>query len=136
MRFTVPQFIEHEPKIVGPLTFKQFTFIGGAAVICFIVYFSAPFTVFIISCFVLGGIASAFAFVKINGIPLSAMLVNFLKFNLSPKMYLWKKGEAQIGTAEFEEKFKKEEIPEDELPLKIGGASRLKNIKTKIETKQ
>ena len=135
MRFTVPQFIEHEPKIVGPLTFKQFMFIGGAAVACFVVYFSAPFTVFIISCFVFEGIAFAFAFLKINGIPLSAMLINFLKFNLSPRMYLWKKGEGPIGTV-VGGKLTKEEIPEDELPLKIGGASRLKNIKTKIETKQ
>ncbi|TSC61742.1 MAG: SsrA-binding protein, partial [Parcubacteria group bacterium Athens0416_74] len=29
MQFQVPQFIEVEDKIVGPLTFKQFVFIAG-----------------------------------------------------------------------------------------------------------
>jgi len=136
MRFTVPQFIEHEPKIVGPLTFKQFMFIGVAGAICFILYFKATFIIFIIGSFIVMGIALAFAFLKIDGIPLATLLINFLKFNISPKMYLWKRGQEPIMMAGGEEKLVAKEIPEDELPLKIGGPSRLKNIKTKIETKQ
>ena len=135
MRFTVPQFIEYEPKIVGPFTFKQFIFIGLAAGACFILYFTVSFTLFLISCFLLGGIALAFAFLRIDGTPLSSLLGNFLKFNISPKMYLWQKREGLERMPE-ETIMKEEVIPEDELPLKIGGTSRLKNIKTQIETKQ
>lgn len=129
MKFTVPQFIEYEPKIVGPLTFKQFTYLGIAAVACFFFYFTVSFTLFLLSCLVLGGIASAFAFLKIGGRPFITFIGNFLKYILSPRMYLWKKKEAQarISTTKA--------IPEDELPLKIAEGSQLKNIKTNIETK-
>jgi len=37
MRYTVPQFIEHEAKIIGPLTFKQFTYLAMAGAGCFVV---------------------------------------------------------------------------------------------------
>lgn len=134
MRFTIPQFIEHEPKIVGPLTFKQFIFVGIAGAICFVLYFTVSFSIFILSCIVLGGIALAFAFLKIGGIPLAGLLGHFLKYNLSPKMYLWKKKEEKKPV--FKERvIKQEPVEEDKLPLKIAGESQLKKIKTKIETK-
>jgi len=135
MRFTIPQFIEHEAKIIGPLTFKQFIFVGIAGAICFVLYFTVSFTIFLLSSIVLGGIALAFAFLKINNMPLPGFIANFLKYNLSPKMYLWeKKG---IEEREFEEQIiiKKEKIAEDELPLKIEGKSLLKKMKTQIETR-
>jgi hypothetical protein len=132
MRFTLPQFIEHEPKIVGPLTFKQFIYIGVAGGICFILYFTVPFSIFLIACLILGGGAMALAFLKIGGRSLPTILGNFLKFSLSPKIFIWRKIEAPI-TVFKKEKIKKEEADE-ELPLKIAEKSQLKKIKTKIET--
>ena len=38
MRFQVPQFIEIEDKIFGPLTIKQFIYIAGGAGLCFILF--------------------------------------------------------------------------------------------------
>ncbi len=134
MRFTVPQFIEYEAKIIGPFTFKQFVYIGLAGAVCFIVYFSAPFSVFLISCFVLGGGALAFAFLKIGGRPLSTIIANFLRFNLTPKMYIWQKKETQVTVFKKETK-KRVEEKEEELPLKIAEKSRLKKLRTQIETK-
>ena len=138
MRFTVPQFIEHEAKIVGPLTFRQIIFLGIAGVICFIFYFSAPFSVFLITCVVLGGGAAALAFLKIGNRSLPLILANFLKFSVTPKMYIWKKRErpeikvykkkTEPSSAAFSTEDKKE------LPLKIAGKSRLKKLHTEIET--
>ncbi len=133
MRFTLPQFIEHEPKIVGPLTFRQFSFIGVAAAICFILYYTAPFLVFLIACFILGGGAITLAFLKIGGKSLPAILGNFLKFSVSPKMFIWRKIEAPIKILK-KEKIKKESA-EEELPLKIAERSQLKKLRTQIETK-
>ncbi len=133
MRFTVPQFIEHEAKIIGPLTFRQFIFIGVAGAICFILYFTVPFYIFLISCFIFGGGAIAFAFLKIGGRSLFTVFGNFLKFNISPKIYIWKKTAAPIKVFKREE-IKREEI-EEELPLKIAEKSRLKKLKAQIETK-
>lgn len=135
MRFTIPQFIEHEPKIVGPLTLRQFTYIGIPGGICFILYFIATPFIFYTACLVLGIIGLAFAFLKIDNIPLPTLIVNFFKYSLSPKMYLWRRKGAKKEVFEEEIIIRKEKIPEDELPLKIGGDSLLKKIKTKIETK-
>jgi len=134
MRYTIPQFIEYEAKVIGPFTFRQFVNIGLAGAACFVLYFLAPFYLFLIACFVLGGGALAFAFLRIGGRPLSAILGNFLRFNLMPKMYIWQKTKTQITVFKKEVKKKLREN-EDELPLKIAEKSQLKKLRTRIETK-
>jgi len=133
MRFIVPKFIEHEAKIVGPLTFNQFIFIGIAGAICLVLYFIIPFSFFVIACFALGIGAVALAFLKIGGRSLPIILANFLKFNVSPKIYIWRKSEALIKT--FKKEIIKKEEEKEELPLKIAENSQLKKLRTKIETK-
>lgn len=133
MRFIVPQFIEHEAKIIGPFTFGQFIYIGMAGGACFILYFMLPLPFFIAACIALLGGSLALAFLKINGRPLPAILSNFLKFNFMPKMYIWKKKELPI--IKIQENNKKTKAQEEELPLKIAEGSQLKKIKTRIETK-
>ena len=133
MRFTIPQFIEYEAKIIGPFTFKQFVYVGLAGAVGFVLYFSVPFYLFIISCFVLGIGALSLAFFKIGGRSLAIIIGNFLKFKLTPKMYIWRKKEQPI-TVFKKEKVKKKEEPEEELPLKIAEKSQLKKLRTKIET--
>ena len=135
MRFTVPQFIEHEAKIVGPLTFKQFIFIGIAVGICFVFYFSFPFTYFLMASMVLLGAAMGLAFLKVNGKPLPALLFDFLKFFIAPKMYVWKKKERQVMV------YKKSEVSppkiqeeKEESKVRMVTKSRLKKMQTNIET--
>jgi len=137
MRFTVPQFIEHEAKIVGPLTFKQFVFIGIAGAICFVLYFSMPFSIFLMATIVLGGGAAALAFLKIGGRSLPLILVNILKFIFEPKMYIWRKKAEPLMVYKKEEKLTsaKATEAEEELPLKIAEKSQLKKLHTQIETK-
>ena len=134
MRFTLPQFIEHEAKIVGPLTFRQFSFIGVAAAICFILYYTVPFSVFLAACLILGGGAAVLAFLKIGGRSLATVFGNFLKFSASTRIFIWKKGETPIMFFKKVEAEKEEEA-EDELPLKIAEKSQLKKLRTQIEIK-
>ncbi len=133
MRFTVPQFIEHEAKIVGPLTFKQFVFIAIAGAICFFIYNIAPFYIFAIAAVIFGGGSLALAFLEIQGRSLPIVLSNLLRFNFAPKMYLWKKSQVPIKVLKKEKKVQPEK--EQESPLKIAGNSQLKKLKTEIETK-
>ena len=48
MQFQVPQFIEVEDKIFGPLTFKQFIYMGGGLSTAYVfwhllpIYIAAP----------------------------------------------------------------------------------------------
>ena len=90
MRFTVPQFIEHEAKIIGPLTFKQFIFVGIAGGFGFVLYFNAPFLIFLISVIFLAVVSLSLAFVRIGGRTLPAILANLFRFLIGPKKYIWK----------------------------------------------
>jgi len=131
-QFTVPKFIEHKAKIVGPLTFNQFIFVGVAGAICFVFYFTVPFFIFILLSIVvmLGGFA--LAFVKSGGRSLPTVLKNFLFFSFAPKIYLWKKkGGLPPKIIEKAPPAKEKEAP---VPT-IAGKSRLKNLSTQIETK-
>ena len=132
MQFTVPQFIERETRIVGPLSFRQFLFIGFAGAICFVLYFLAPFRFFLIGCFVLGGGAIALAFFKIEGFNLPTVLMNFLTFGFSSKMYLWHRKPSRII---IKKQVRKKEIIEETPPLKVAGESQLRKLSTRIETK-
>lgn len=89
MRFQVPQFIDIEDKIVGPLTLKQFIYIAIAFGISMFFYFTISFYIWIIITLIIGIIAFAFAFLKINNQPFSRMFVSIINFYLKPKIYVW-----------------------------------------------
>jgi hypothetical protein len=38
MRYQVPQFIDVEDKVIGPLTIKQFIYLAGGAGMCFVIF--------------------------------------------------------------------------------------------------
>jgi hypothetical protein len=133
MRFSVPQFIERESKIVGPLSLRQFAYIAVAAVLCFIVYFTAPVYYFILSIIVFGGISVALAFVKVNGRNLPVIIMNALKFSLGPKEYLWEKKKYSVPVVGQKVELKKEEKKEEKYKLKRG--SSLEDLKSKADIK-
>jgi len=139
MEFIVPQFIEKEAKIVGPFTFKQFVFIGIAGALCVFLFFTVPFSLFIIlAIFLLGG-AFALVFLKIEDVSLPVFIKNFFVFLFKPKTYLWKKKgtPSKFLKKEKEEETKTEEAKGEERKskLKITKGSRLHELLTRIETK-
>jgi len=92
MRYNIPQFIDTEDKIIGPLTLKQFGwFLAGGGIIFLIWLFAGSFAIFLILTVATLAISALFAFWKINGKPLIALIINFLKFTKNPKIYIWRK---------------------------------------------
>ncbi|HDY73240.1 MAG TPA: PrgI family protein [Candidatus Jorgensenbacteria bacterium] len=91
-QFQVPQFIEEKPKIVGPLTLTQFFYIGGAAAIGILAFYTIniPFLSFLIAAIV-GAVGLSLAFVKINGLPLPSLIGAALTYWQKPKRYAWKR---------------------------------------------
>lgn len=89
MQFQVPQFIEVEDKIFGPLTFRQFVYLGGGAGVSYILYRVLP--LFLAFPFILAaaGIALALAFMKFNGRPFNLAMENAFYFAIHPRLYLW-----------------------------------------------
>ncbi|MBI4123087.1 MAG: PrgI family protein [Parcubacteria group bacterium] len=91
MQFQVPQFIEREALVVGPLTFRQFAFLAVAGGAAFILYFFAPLLVFAVASLGLAAFGFLTAFVQIGGKSLPAVFIDFLSFQMGGKIYYWKK---------------------------------------------
>ncbi len=134
MKFILPQFIERETKIIGPLTFKQFVFVALAVAVIFVIHILMPFFVFITVVILLGGGGALLTFLKIDGIPLSSLLLGFLRFGTISKIYVWQKKER--GKINFfkEEMRKKDSKEEKDMSLKIAARSKLKKLQAKVET--
>jgi len=133
-RYRVPKFIEREPEIIGPMTFKQFVYIGVAALISAILYFVMPLVPFILLAILLFGAGTALAFITIGGKSLPEVILHSVSFLFSSKMYLWKK---KKGTPKVIKKTKKQEPQKkdtDQSPLRMTQKSRLKEMETKIKT--
>ena len=77
-QFVVPQFIDVEDKIIGPVTTRQFVILLTAALIIFVAYKLADTALFIFLLCLVGGFALILAFVKINGQPFHYFLLNHL----------------------------------------------------------
>jgi len=89
MQFQVPQFIEVEDKIFGPLTFRQFVFIAGGLGICYVLWRLLP--IFVSGPLVIGtgALAAALAFMQYNGRPFIVAIENGFFYLLRSKLYLW-----------------------------------------------
>lgn len=97
MNFQVPQFIEIEDKIFGPLTFKQFVFViggGGASYVAY-VYGSKFLGKFLAVLLVIpiAALALALAFYRINDRPFILTMEAAFRYFLKSKLYRWRKGE-------------------------------------------
>jgi len=103
-RYQVPQFIEVEDKIFGPLTFRQFVYLAGGVGFLVILYSFLPTFLAIL----IGGPVAIFgialAFIKINNRPFIGVVESFLRFGLNKKLYLWKKEQKKITKKEAIEK--------------------------------
>ncbi|MDO8561982.1 MAG: PrgI family protein [bacterium] len=89
MQFQVPQFIEVEDKIFGPLTFKQFIYVAGGSGAGYVLwrilpsYFAAPIVLGI------GILTVALAFMKYNGRPFINAVEHGFYYFMRTKLYLW-----------------------------------------------
>lgn len=92
----VPQFIDVEDKIFGPLTLKQFLYFVGAGVAAFFLYhilvriLGLPVAFFMIFGAILGGLAVALAFVRVNDRPFIFVFLSALRFYSGGQLYVWK----------------------------------------------
>lgn len=93
MEYQVPQFIEVEDKIVGPLTLRQFIYIAGATGICVVSFVSLSFVIAFLLSAPIVALAAALAFYKINGKPFIEVLEAGFNYYTGAKLFLWKHGE-------------------------------------------
>ncbi len=91
MKYQVPQFIEIEDKVIGPLTVKQFIYLAGGGGLCFIVYTYVYFYIALILIAIIIPLSLALAFYKINNKPFIDFLESAFLFYTKQNLYIWKK---------------------------------------------
>lgn len=88
----VPQFLDVESKIIGPITARQFLIMLAVLLIEFVIY-----RIFLNLFFVLGlgtpvlGIGLLFAFAKVNGQPFHFIVLNVVQTFRKPNLRVWDK---------------------------------------------
>lgn len=115
MRFVVPQFIDVEDKILGPLSVRQFViFLVGAGLI-FLAWKWSNFIVFAIEGVFIFAICGVFAFLKINGQPFHYFILNLLQTLRRPRLKIWYK---ELKVKEAIPTVKKRISPQEIIPTK------------------
>ncbi|HFC10873.1 MAG TPA: PrgI family protein [Candidatus Kaiserbacteria bacterium] len=91
MEYQVPQFVEVESKIVGPLSLKQFIYIAGGIGLCVALLRYLPIFVALLLCIPVAGLSGSLAFYKINNKPFINIIEAGARFYTSSKLFIWKK---------------------------------------------
>ena len=99
MQFQVPQFIDVENKIIGPLTIKQFLYVAAGFLIIVFSFSVLKFFVWIISSLIVGGVVLSFAFIKHNGRSFSVLIRSMFFYFWRPRKYQYKKTNERLSSA-------------------------------------
>ena len=132
-QFVVPQFIDVEDKIFGPVTVRQFiiTLVGGGLI--FIAYKLADFALFLLEGIIIALITFILAFIKINGRPIHYFLLNLTQTSLRTRLRVWQR---IFSTAELKGymQIKAVELPPQIMTKNKVRASRLAELSLIVDT--
>lgn len=116
-QFVVPQFLDIESKIIGPITARQFLIILATILVEFIIFsiFLSVVMMLLLGLPVLV-IGITFAFAKVNGRPFHYIALNMLQTLRRPGLRVWDK---TLTDADVRARLKKkEEAPPEFIPHK------------------
>lgn len=91
MLINVPQYINVEDKIAGPLTVKQLLWMLGMGAALFVFWSVLPKIVFFIVGIPTALVFVAFAFYRPFGQPLLGFVFAGIRYMFGPKLYVWKR---------------------------------------------
>lgn len=87
----VPQFIDIEDKVAGPLTWRQLLWVIAMGIILLVLYNMLPGIVFIVVAIPIVLFFSALAFYRPQGQPLISFLGHGFFFFFRPKVAVWER---------------------------------------------
>jgi len=128
-QFQVPQFIETEDKIIGPLTLKQFGYIGTAGFVVFLLFFFLNIFLWFLVAGVFIAIAVGLAFGKVNGRPVIVFVTAFMDSVWKPKVYVFKPSSATHAVQQKAPAIAIKEVDKAKVPKKplFGGIKGLRD---------
>lgn len=89
--FMVPQFIDVEDKIFGPITTRQFVISLVGMILIFILYKLLAFWWFTFFGLLILAVTGTLAFGRVNGQPFHFFLLNLLQTFRRPRLKVWEK---------------------------------------------
>jgi len=90
-QFTVPQFIDVEDKIIGPITARQFIVMLVGFMLMVLFYRLLNFSTFLFFAVITFAVSGIIAFFKINGMPFHFFILNFLQTSKRDALRVWSK---------------------------------------------
>jgi hypothetical protein len=100
-QFVVPQFIDAEDKIFGPVTARQFLILMASILFDFILFKLLSFVMFLIFGTITIMLAGVVAFVKVNGVTFHYFALNVLQTFKRPKLRVWQKSHTNAELRDF-----------------------------------
>lgn len=100
-KYTVPQFIDVEDKIFGPLTTRQFLIMLVTAGLMFVAYKLFDFGLFLITAILEFALGGTLAFFRVNGQPFHFFLLNVIQTTRKPKLRAWNKELSDVQLREI-----------------------------------
>ncbi|OGF35247.1 hypothetical protein A2303_02275 [Candidatus Falkowbacteria bacterium RIFOXYB2_FULL_47_14] len=131
-QFTVPQFIDVEDKIFGPITSRQFVIMLTSFVIIGACYKLFDFSLFLTMAIVIFFMGGVVAFLKINGMPFHFFVLNFLQTSKRPFLRVWNNATGQETLSPEKEIKIVEEAPKTQ--SKMWSSSRLTELSLIVDT--
>ena len=133
-QFTVPQFIDVEDKIIGPVTVRQFIILIVAGFFLFLEYKFSDLAFFIFIGIPTMLFFATLAFVRINGMPFHYFILNIIQTLKKPSIRIWarfpktgsagqavKKKTASPASQSFKEPITRSRLSEISLVVDTGG---------------
>ncbi len=104
MQFRVPQFIDMEDKVVGPLTLRQFAYVLGAGGFSFVIWTFIPVKLLALPLMLaVSALFLSLAFVKINNRPFADILESAFAYYTGSKLYTWKQPKPEDQKSSIDE---------------------------------
>ena len=99
MEYQVPQFIEVEDKIIGPLTLRQFIYVAGTIGLCVVFFVYLPTVLAFLLSIPVIALGVTLSFYKVNGKSFIDILEAGFNYYVGAKLFLWRKKEFDMKAA-------------------------------------
>lgn len=134
MRFQVPQFIEVEDKIFGPLTIMQFVYLAGGIGFFVALWLVLPAWAAILLGAPVTLLGLALAFYRVNDRPFIDVLQAALEYRLRNRLYIWDKSRTTESKPIQQKIAKSKEDPAKYVPAAT--ANKLKDLAWSLDIKE
>lgn len=105
MQFKIPQNVQREDTIIGPLTLRQMLICGGGGGISYLIYIALGKNyyaeIWLPPIIIIGAITVAFAFLKIHDMNFYQYVLHGLEHLLKPRRRTWQQSSGDVFISEI-----------------------------------